>query len=188
MWKFWSLTFLFLSLRLKKLVSLPTPLIKKARVDSKCCRQNGDKWEGVRGRESLVLWEGRSWCKTQLVMGSPGGCLQHSQRRHYLSHPKTSESLGLTQSICSTLHPYMHFCVLLSINRGLNSKLLEEHCSFYFQNILLFLLWHYIFGIGSPSYLPSGDLWVNIYKEMITKSQNGFTENWPCGTNPIFSF
>lgn len=102
--------------------------------------------------------------------------------------PKTSESLGLTQSMCSTPHPYMHFCVLLSINRGLNSKLLKEHCSFCFQNILLFLLWHYIFGIGWPSYLPSGDLRVNIYKEMITKSQNGFTENWPCGTNPIFSF
>lgn len=157
MWKFWSLTFLFLNLRLKRLVSLPNRLIKKARVDSKCCRQNGDKWRG--GGGSVGCFGKNS---VGASPSSSGALLEGAGIVHNISTralPETFKSLDLCHlPIFSPKHGAVCF---LSIKRHLKSKFLEEHW---------FLLlpkhsssphsrrWHCVFGIGRSGSLPWGRL------------------------------
>lgn len=139
MWKFWSLTFLFSSLRPKRLVSHPNCLIKKARVASKACRQNGDKREGGR-RENLAIWErdraGASpqWVSSLALLGFPPLSPQD------LQHP-------LTSTICIS-SPWRELQASPTLNRDLNSKLLEDIGSsaskiiFFFLPLALFF-WHW---------------------------------------------
>lgn len=98
MWKFWSLTFLFLSLRPKRLVSHPNCLIKEARVASKACRQNGDKWEGGstwRFGKGTELVQVPSTSPLWLSWGLPVSFTKAPS----LSLPKTFRTLWLWQSV-----------------------------------------------------------------------------------------
>lgn len=156
MWKFWSLTFLFLSLRLKRLVSLPNCLIKKARVDSNCRRQNGDKWEG-----------GRVWCFGKDRAGASPSRSQALLEVACIIHKDSTDSLFQRPSKAFDLHslpifspPNTVLCITLYQQRFKQQvgRTLVPSASKIYIYIFFFWLWHYIFGIGCPSYLPSGDL------------------------------
>lgn len=125
MWKFWSLTFLFLSLRRRRLVSLPNHLIKKGRVDSKCCRQNGDKWRQGWGGMGDV---GGVGCFGKDRAGANPSLSQALLHRSWSFHSLSSQDLQKPWLIQSAhlLSPE-HSAVRSSIKRGWNSKLLEEH-------------------------------------------------------------
>lgn len=180
MWKFWSVTFLFLFFRPKRLVSLPNCLIKKARVASMACRQNGDEREGGR-----TWWFGEDRVGTSLLLAlSPLSLswtflvLFTNDTLHH-SPPKTFWSLWLSQSAC----PIPKHS---SVDRDLNSTLLEDTGSSASKIIFLFFfcLWHYFLALRAFPIFPQ-QICKLIFIERSTTSQHGFTEKQPRGTNPI---
>ena len=85
--------FIFISQTEKACLSSKPLLLKRLELTPSAA---GRMVTSERRRESLVLLEGQSWCRSQLVSGYLGGHLHHSQRLHYFSPPKTSKSLWLT--------------------------------------------------------------------------------------------
>lgn len=180
MWKFWSVTFLFLSLRLKRLVSHPNCLIKKARVASKACRQNGDKWEGGElgdlGRTELVQVPQQVSSQALLEFA----CVIHKGSSTLL--PRPSEAFDF------------HNLYILSLNATLGINLYQQrfeqqvagrHWFFCFQNNIFFSAVGIIFlALGALAIFPQ-QICKLIFIERLTTSQHGFTENQPRGTNPI---
>lgn len=180
MWKFWSLTFLFLSLRPKRLVSHPNCRIKKARVASKACRQKGDKREGGR---SWRLGKGTELVQVPSVspLWLPWSLPVSFTKAPPLSPQDLQNPLTLTICISS---PWRQLRASTSINRDLNSKLLEDIGSFA-SKIIFFSAFGIIFLALGALAIFLQQICKLIFIERITTSQRGFTENQPRGTNPI---
>lgn len=157
----------------KDLSLIQTVLLKRLELPP---RPAGRMVTSEREGELGDLGMGQSWCKfaASLLSGSPG--VSTSLSPQDLQHP-------LTLTIC-TSSPWRELRASPSLNRDLNSKLLEDIGSSASKIIFFSCLWHFFLALGALAIFPQ-QICKLIFIERITTSQRGFTENQPRGTNPI---